>query len=221
MNARVTPPEGWVTVAEAAKRLTEAGDPIDASNVSRYLARFPDLPQERIGKFRWLDLVELARHRRTNVLVGEKQAARDVVAPELALRPSRIAVEDDDDDLEEPASAGRAPSELNQANVTLKNLKIREAQLDLDEREGRLIPAPEVFALLSGVMQTLLGELEREETALAASHGREVSAAVRRGRKAAQASASRKLMELARKHLPAHLAPAIGAAMPAETAEAA
>lgn len=209
MDARETAPEGWVTVAAAAEALSRAGDQIDASNVSRYLARFPTLPQRKVGKFRYLDLKALAAHRKTNVLVGEKQAYREAPDPVLALQPkpsARRVIELDDEDDDDAPQGDRAPSELNQANVDLKRLKIREAQMDLDEREGRLVPDRDVLSLISGVVQTLVAELERQEGVLAASHGREVAAIVRRGRKAAQAAAGRKLLELARKHLKPALA---------------
>ncbi|MBX3480098.1 MAG: hypothetical protein KF842_06835 [Caulobacter sp.] len=209
-----------MTVAEAAQALSRAGDRIDASNVSRYLARFRDLPQEKIGKFRFVDLNALARHRQTNVLVGEKQAARDMPEPQLVLqpRPSARVSRVDDDEADEIAPAS---SELNQANVHLKRLKIREAELDLAEREGHLVPDSEVMVLVSGVLQTLVSELERGETALASSHGREVAAAARRIRKAAQAKASEKLIELAKRHLPAHLAVQASATPTEEPAQAA
>ena len=211
MGAREAPPEGWVTVAAAAEALSKSGDPIDPSNVSRYLARFPGLPQRKVGKYRYLDLGALAGHRQTNVLVGEKQAYREAPGAQLALQPRPSArptrIEQDDEDLDDDGpETGHQPSELNRANVDLKRLKIREAQLDLAEREGKLVPDTEVLTLVSGVMQTFISELERHETALAASHGREIAIAVRRARKAAQAAASARLVALARKHLPAHLA---------------
>lgn len=210
MNART----GWVTVAAAAEALSLAGDRITAPNVSRYLARFPKIPQEKAGKYRFVDLAALGAHRKTNVLVGEKQASRDI--PELAAEPVRRVEEDEADEPRSPQN-----SALNEANVTLKNLRIREAELDLAEREGRLIKDSEVLALVSGTMEALIAELERQETVIAGAHGRDVAAACRRARKAAQASAAGKLAELARKHLPAHLAAAVTGAPTAETPQAA
>ena len=93
-------------------------------------------------------------------------------------------------------------SELNQANVRLKQLAIRERELDLDERAGLLVPRAEVLALVSGVTTTLVEELERQETLLAATMDRATIGAFRAARKAAQAAASAKLVELASKSLP-------------------
>jgi len=55
-------------------------------------------------------------------------------------------------------------------------------------------------------MQTFVGALESEEVSMTQAHGREIGAAFRRARKAAQARASTRLTELAHKHLP----PSIG-----------
>ena len=217
MNARA-PHEVWVTVAAAAEALTKAGDKITAPNVSRYLARFRDIPQQQSGKYRFVDLAALFKHRNTNVLVDEKRAARETAPAEEPERAPRRPLDEAEDD---PEPRSPQNSELNEANVHLKRLRIREAQLDLDEREGRLIPDSEVLALVAGVMETLIAELERQETQIAGSHGRDVAAACRRARKAAQTSASSKLAELARKHLPAHLAAAATGAPTAETPRAA
>lgn len=191
------PQAGWVTVAKAAAALTDSNDPIDASNVSRYLARFPDIPQRREGKFRFVDLVSLKRHRQSNVLVGEKQAVREISPPAVAAsrRPAAEVQEEEDSDLQ-PGSA------VQQANLRLKLLQIRERELDIAEREGALVPDHEVLALVSGTMETFVAALEREELTIIAAHGRDVGAAFRKARKAAQAAAGLKLVDLAQRSMP-------------------
>lgn len=203
--ATASPPDGWVTVAKAAAALTDSGDPIDASNVSRYLARFPSIPQERRGKYRFVDLASLKQHRSTNVLVSEKQASRDLAPATVANAVRRVADDvdlEDDDDLR----PGVPLTEVQKANLRLKQLKVREAELDIAEREGALIPDHEVLTLVTGVMQTMVEALEREEINIATSLGRDVAAAYRKSRKAAQAAASAQLLKLARKILPDQLA---------------
>jgi hypothetical protein len=128
-----------VTVADAAAALTAAGDKIDPSNVSRYLARFPELPQEKHGKFRFLDLAALVAHRGTNVLVSEKRVAREL--PDGPPPPQITAglageVEDEADD--EGGATPSGGSALNEANLQLKRLQIRDRELDLRVKEGSL-----------------------------------------------------------------------------------
>lgn len=194
------PEAGWVTVARAAAALTDSGDQIDASNVSRYLARFPEIPQRKVGKFRYVDLVQLRQHRGGNVLVSEKQASREMV-PAAAPAVRRAPVEAFDDE-EGDDSSNQVGSAVQQANLRLKNLQIRERELDIAEREGALIPDHEVLALVSGAMETFVSALEREEVAIATNHGRESGAIFRRGRKAAQAVTAAKILELAQKLMP-------------------
>lgn len=214
MNARTAAPEGWVTVAQAAKALSEAGDSITAPNVSRYLARFPEIAQRKAGKFRFVDMAALAAHRNTNVLVGEKRAARDLDDVPAAKPAPALAVEldDDDDEVAGPAAGGSA---LNEANVRLKHLVIRDRELDLAVKEGTLIPDVEVLTIVSGVLAAFVAELERQETGIATRHGREMAAEFRRVRKEAQGKAAAKLLELARANLPEDLAAKLAPAPPA------
>lgn len=215
MDARTEqPPAGWVTVAAAAAALTRSGDPIDASNVSRYLARYPEVASMKLGKFRYVDAQALADHRGSNVLVSEKRGARDIPEPTAALPlpgpvPAvGIDVDEDDDDVVEAAPRdGR----ITDANLRLKLLKIREAERAEAEAEGRLVQSDEVLALISGVVQTFVSELEREETTITLRHGRDMGIAFRQGRKRAQAAAATQLTALAHKHLPARLLPQLAA----------
>lgn len=195
--------EGWVTVAAAAEALTKAGDKIDASNVSRYLARFPEIPQEKAGRCRFVDLAALVAHRGGNVLVEEKRAARELSPIEaLAAEEARpVAVEPEADEDEEAEESGDRASPTNLANARLKELAIREKEADWAERIGKLVPDHEVLSLVSGVMATFIGELERQEGLIAARMGRDAAAEFRKVRKAAQLAASSRLVELAQKHL--------------------
>lgn len=201
------PPAGWVTTASAAQALTAGGDKIDASNVSRYLARFEAIPQMRSGKYRYVDLEGLKAHRAENVLVLEKRTARDL--PEVP--PPAEAVED-------RAPRAREPSLMQDTALELKRLELRAAQMDMAEREGQLVAADEVLALMAGVLETFIGELERQETLIGNLHGREIAAAIRRSRKAAQGAAAAKLTELALKTMHPDLAAKLTGTATAATA---
>ena len=155
MSARTSAPAGWVTVAAAAAALTRAGDKIDASNVSRYLARNSDIPSRKDGRCRFVDLAALMAHRNTSVFVGDKRQARDLVdamiEPTAPARRAAAPAEMEDEDERAPP----AGSELSQANLELKRLQVREKQLEMRVREGELIEAAEVQAVLAGVVRTL------------------------------------------------------------------
>lgn len=191
----------WVTVSAAAIALTKLGDKIDASNVSRYLARHKDsIPTERRGKFRLVDLDALASHRKTSVFVADKQSSRGVdVTPVVDLplaQPRKSAPTEDDED-----------ASLGQINRALKALELRRRQREEDEADGKLVPDHEVLTLIAATVQTLTGSLERQEASIAQIYGREVAAQFRKARKAALADASRRLVDLAKRHLPAAIAP--------------
>lgn len=193
MSERRAPPEGWVTVAAASAALIEAGDRIDPSNVSRYLARFPEIGQEKNGKFRFVDPVALAAHRKTNVQVGDKRASREEIAPTPAPRSAKAAPIAADDDDEEDQAGVDAGSPLNQANLRLKSLQIRDKELDLAIKEGDLVPKGAVAGILSDALRVFVGELERQETMIAGRLGRDAARAFRDARKLAQAKAEETL----------------------------
>ncbi|WBT06679.1 hypothetical protein PFY01_03085 [Brevundimonas vesicularis] len=173
-----------MTVAQAAAELTRRGDKIDASNVSRYLARNPDIASRKEGRCRYVDLAALILHRSGNTLsIGR----RDMV-PEDAV-PTGL---DDDDGGGVPLTPGIA-SEIQQANLRLKQLQVRDKEREDALAEGDLVPAADVLAVINGVMQTFVTELERVEMSIATRHGRVVAADFRKARKDAQAAASAKL----------------------------
>jgi len=190
MSARTPAHEGWVTVAAAAAALTDAGDPIDPSNVSRYLARNPEVPQEKDGKFRYVDLVALKRHRNTSLYVADKRTAREPEAPPEPKPSSRAA--QSETDYAPPGSA------LAAANLQLKQLDVRRREREEAVEEGRLIPAEEVQVLCAGMLEAYAAELARQEGKLATRWGREVAADVRKAHRAARAAACATMTEAAR-----------------------
>lgn len=207
MNARMqSAPSGFVTVAQAAAELTRRGDKIDASNVSRYLARNPDIASRKEGRCRYVDLAALILHRSGNTLsIGR----RDMVPEDAA--PTGL----DDDGGGVPLTPGIA-SEIQQANLRLKQLQVRDKEREDALAEGDLVPAADVLAVINGVMQTFVTELERVEMSIATRHGRVVAADFRKARKDAQAAASAKLKVAAE----AQLHPSVSGMIAADQAAA-
>jgi hypothetical protein len=204
MSARKPPRPGWVTVADAAAALTKAGDPIDPSNVSRYLARNDDVPSQRHGKFRWVDLQALQRHRSGSIFVAEKRDSRGV-EPATAVRtaplPMLTAWDDEEDDEGGVAGSGSAAEELRQTNLAIKQVELRRRQREEAVEEGRLVPAEDLQAVLTAFVEAIKGELAREEMALQTRLGREVASEVRRAHRQALGAASRRLAAAAKEHL--------------------
>lgn len=183
MTARVDQsPTGFVTVAQAAEELTRRGDRIDPSNVSRYLARNPEIASRKDGRCRYVDLAALIMHRSGNLL----SAAR------------RDAGIDEDQDLDDPDSVVGLPtgvaSEIQQANLRIKQLQVRRAEREDALEVGDLVPAEQVLTVINTVMAIFVSELERAEVGIASLHGRPVAADFRKARKAAQSAAAAKLV---------------------------
>jgi hypothetical protein len=75
--------EEWLSITDAAKRLSAAGDVIDRSTLSRYLRQHAEaLPTRREGKSNLVEFGTLQRHRGENIRLV--QARRVEPAPDLA-----------------------------------------------------------------------------------------------------------------------------------------
>ncbi|WP_209483902.1 hypothetical protein [Xanthobacter flavus] len=60
--------EEWISITEAAQRLSDAGDPVDRSTLSRYLKQHAEaLPLRRAGKSNLVDFLALVAHRGENI----------------------------------------------------------------------------------------------------------------------------------------------------------
>lgn len=194
MSARKPPHPGWVTVAAAADALTAAGDPIDASNVSRYLARNDDVPSEKHGKFRWVNLEALKAHRSTSVYVADKRDARAQEPPRTEFAPP--AAEDGDEEPQE-----RPSSALAQTKLAIQQIDLRRKQREEEIEAGRLVPVDELQTVVSAMMGAMVAELSRQEQILTTKLGREVGMEVRKAHRAARAAASARLIEAAKAQL--------------------
>ncbi|PZO07640.1 MAG: hypothetical protein DCF29_03835 [Alphaproteobacteria bacterium] len=197
MSARNPPEPGWVTVAAAAAALTRQGDTIDASNVSRYLARNPDVPQRKDGKFRYVDLAALTRHRSSSVFVADKRIAREI-EPVPATRTAFAPAASYDVDDEGPASGGSA---LTAGKVELQQIELRRKRREEDVEAGRLIPIDDLRIVVSAMMGAYTAELARQEQALTAKLGAGAGAEIRKAIRAARTAATTRLIEAAKEQL--------------------
>lgn len=216
MTARNRPPPGWVTLAAAAAALTEAGDAITAPNVSRYLDRNPEVPQQKGAKFRFVDLAALRAHRSSSVLVAEKREARDLGDLEpsrTAFASSRIAETDED-------KPDRPGSPMAEAKLEAQLLDLRRKRREEAIEDGRYVPAEDLQTVVAGVLAAFTAELARQETALTAKFGADIGVAVRKAHREARAKAAERLRAAASEVLhPNAAAQLVGA--PAADAEAA
>ncbi len=225
MNSPVRPgPEGrtLVTVARAAELLTASGDQITAPNVSRYVERWKDVIwSEKRGRVRLVDLTELIEHRRSNVQVADKQSARGVEGPAVAMvaPPASISSPAITASSDEVPEDGADPESLSELNRALKQLELRKRKREEDLADGSVIAADEVLLLISTAVGAMVTSFEQQEPIIAQRFGRDTAAAFRQCRKAAQAQAARALTDLAHKHLPEHMIAAAGEAAAVEPQE--
>lgn len=215
MNARINrAPEGFVTVAEAAAELTRRGDAITAPNVSRYLDRNTEIATQKIGKYRYVDLAALILHRSGNVQSHIKRAS--LLAEEPAYASAVASSQPLDEAPEETGGGSGISRAIQEANLKLKQLQVREAERDEQLAVGELVPAAEVLSIITQTAQVLLSEFERAEVAMAAQFGRPIATAFRKVRKEAQAKAADRLARLAQAHLHESVVGAIAAEKPFE-----
>lgn len=74
--------EEWISITEAAQRLTDAGDPVDRSTLSRYLKQHAEaLPLRRAGKSNLVDFLALVAHRGENIRLRQPPAAPASATP--------------------------------------------------------------------------------------------------------------------------------------------
>lgn len=68
--------EDWVSITEAAKRLTASGDAVERSTLSRYITQHSEaLPTKIDGRNRLVDYNTLCKHRQENVRILPQAAS--------------------------------------------------------------------------------------------------------------------------------------------------
>ncbi|HOT83790.1 MAG TPA: hypothetical protein PLQ12_10875 [Candidatus Defluviicoccus seviourii] len=119
----------WLSITDAAARLTALGDSIDRSTLSRYLKQHAEaLPVRREGRSGLVEFEALVVHRRENIRVEQKPAPL-LTAPASA---GANAV----------ADATAKTQSVGAARKALADAELRE--MDLAERRRELTPTREV-----------------------------------------------------------------------------
>lgn len=154
--------EEWVSITEAAARLTQAGDKIDRSSLSRYLKQHSEaLPLKADGKSNLVDFVALIAHRSENVRLKTPAASLTVTGAGQASVPHMMASR-----FKGTQSDGAARK--SQAEAELK-------EMDLAERRSELTIVAEVdqggrdaIALMQSAFERAI---ETEAAALSLKYG--------------------------------------------------
>ena len=122
--------EDWISITEAATRLTTAGDRVDRSTLSRYLKQHAEaLPLKPDGKSNLVDFVALSAHRAENIRIRTVQNA----APETVLSRS------------EPTAPGkRFPGTQSDGAARKAQADAELREMDLAVRRKELTPLAEV-----------------------------------------------------------------------------
>lgn len=138
--------EDWVSVTEAAARLTASGDKISRSTLSRYLAQHDEaLATKRDGRKTLVEYHALAGHRAENIRLEGKPPAR----PEQPSEPQK-------------------PTQISgAARKAMADAELRE--LDLAERRGELVPVSEVDKGMRDAVALMQSSFERTVESEAAS----------------------------------------------------
>ncbi len=143
--------EEWISITEAAARLTAAGDQVDRSTLSRYLKQHSEaLPLKPDGKSNLVDFTALQLHRGENVRI---RTAVSTVRPASQRNPapSRFA-----------GSQSDGVARKAQADAELK-------EMDLAERRKELTPVVEVDQAGRDAVAMMMSAFERAIETEAAS----------------------------------------------------
>lgn len=144
----------WISITEAAARLTAAGDPVDRSTLSRYLKQHSEaLAVRPDGKSNLVEFGALKAHRGENIRL--KAPSHSPRIP--AAQPQRSA-----------SSQSEASARKLAADAEMR-------EMDLAERRGQLVPASEVDRAgrsAVALMQSSFEQaLEREASSAALKYG--------------------------------------------------
>lgn len=122
----------WVSITEAAERLTAGGDPVDRSTLSRYVTQHAEaIPTHVRGRSRMVDLETLTAHRAENIRLGPGRLPATIIASPKAPLPGQ------------PAKGRFAGSQADgAARKAIADAELRE--MDLAERRRELTPVAEV-----------------------------------------------------------------------------
>lgn len=122
----------WVSITEAAARLTEAGDPVDRSTLSRYLTQYSEaLATRREGKSNLVEYGALVEHRGDNIRLRKPVGVqRQAPGGRGASLPAR--------------AVGRIAGSQSDGMARKINADAEMREMDLAKRRGELTPTAEV-----------------------------------------------------------------------------
>lgn len=139
--------EDWISITEAASRLTQSGDKVDRSTLSRYLKQHAEaLPLREDGKSNKVDYVALVEHRAENIRI--RSAPMNLFSAASAPPP--------------PSSAAmsRDKTQANgNARKALADAELKE--MDLAKRRGELTVVDEVDQAGRDAVALMLSSFER------------------------------------------------------------
>lgn len=148
--------EEWVSITEAAARLSASGDAVDRSTLSRYLKQHSEaLPLRPAGKSNLVEFGALAAHRRENIRLRPAADTRPGAGRAMAA-PRFVGSQSD-------GAARKA-----QADAEMR-------EMDLAERRGQLTPVMEVDragrAAVALMQSAFEQALETEAASLSLKYG--------------------------------------------------
>jgi hypothetical protein len=117
----------WISITEAAARLSSAGDHVDRSTLSRYVTQYAEaLPTRREGKSNLVEFAALVEHRSQNIRLRKAPTTIHPATKPGARRDNRF----------------RGTQSDGLARKVNAEAEIKE--MDLAERRGDLTPTAEV-----------------------------------------------------------------------------
>jgi hypothetical protein len=121
--------EDWISITEAAERLSKAGDVVTRSTLSRYLSKHTDaLSTRKSGRETQVDYVQLRAHRAENIRI-ENVSAPVSTSPAPSIAPT-LPIK------------GTGTQNLGAARKAMADAELRE--LDLAQRRKQVTPTGEV-----------------------------------------------------------------------------
>jgi len=143
----------WISITDAAARLTEAGDFVERSTLSRYIKQHAEaLPTRQDGKSNLVEFGALRQHRSENIRLKPAPVRDSLPARPLAGKPA-------------PRFAGSQSDGL--ARKAQADAEMRE--MDLALRRGELTPTSEVDRAGRDAIALMQSAFERAVEAEAAT----------------------------------------------------
>jgi hypothetical protein len=113
--------EDWISITEAAARLTASGDRVDRSTLSRYLKQHSEaLPLKPDGKSNLVDFVALVAHRGENIRIRPAPVSASQGQRKASLASSRFAGTQSDG----AARKAQADAELREMDLAVRRKEL-------------------------------------------------------------------------------------------------